>query len=164
MIPRLHVPVTEPEDVVKHLGGQEKHWKEGRSAHAIASLWFKHNDFPPRIRALFEAHPKFKSAELVDAFFEREVDLQSIGRPSQTALLAVAAVSDRIALVGVEGKAGERFGQRVSDWNDSPGKEARLDSLCKMLGLDAKETDINFCTAPPPSCWRRSATAPRMRS
>ena len=141
MIPRLHVPVTEPEDVVKCLGKQERDWKEGRSAHALASLWFSHNDFPPRVRALLDSHAKFKMAELVDAFFERQVDLNSAGRPSQTDLLVVAGVGDSIAILGVEGKAGEPFGQRVSDWNDSPGKEARLDSLCKMLGLDAKETD-----------------------
>jgi len=141
MIPRLHVPVTEPEDVVKCLGKQERDWKEGRSAHALASLWFDHNDFPPRVRALLDSHAKFKTAELVDAFFERQVDLKSAGRPSQTDLLVVAGVGDSIAILGVEGKAGEPFGQRVSDWNDSPGKEARLDSLCKMLDLDAKETD-----------------------
>jgi hypothetical protein len=138
MIPRLHVPVTAPEDVVSHLGSQEKHWKEGKSAHALASLWFKHNDFPPRVRALLETHPTFKSAELVDAFCERQVDIKSKGYPSQTDLLAVAGIGDCIAILGVEGKAGESFG--VGAWNNSPGKEARLNSLCKMLGLEAKAT------------------------
>jgi hypothetical protein len=103
MIPRLYVPVLEPEDVVRHLGKQEEHWKEGRSAQALATAWFESNAFPPSI----------ESVELIDAFMEREVDLGSKGRPSQTDLLAIAGISDeRLAIVAVEGKAGETFGER----------------------------------------------------
>ena len=92
MIRRLHVPLTAPEDVVRHLGKQERHWKEGRSAHALATVWFEHNSFPPRVAAALKSHPTFRSAELVDAFMERKVDLGSEGRPSQTDLLAIAGL------------------------------------------------------------------------
>jgi hypothetical protein len=136
MIPRFYVPLLEPEDVVRHLGKQEKHWKEGRSAHALASLWFRHNAFPPKIESALKSHPTFQSAELVDAFLERKVDLESDGRPSQTDLLAVIGIGQDLAIVAVEGKAGEPFGKRVEEWlNGSTKKETRLKGLCKMLGL-----------------------------
>jgi uncharacterized protein DUF6946 len=136
MIPRLYVPLLEPEDVVRHLGKQEKHWKEGRSAHALACLWSLHNGFPPKIADVLEGHPDFHSAELVDAFLERKVDLNSEGRPSQTDLLAVIGIGDRLAIAAVEAKAGETFGEVVEDWLDgSEGKDARLMSLCAALGL-----------------------------
>jgi hypothetical protein len=136
MIPRLYVPVVEPEDVIRHLGKQEKHWKQGRSAHALASLWFAQNALPPRLRAVLDGHPAFQSAELVDAFLERKVDLKTEGRPSQTDLLAIVSVGDGLVILAIEGKAGESFGKYVHEWRDgSDGKEARLGGLCKILGL-----------------------------
>jgi hypothetical protein len=137
MIPRLYVPVLEPGDVVRHLGKKEKHWKAGRSAHALASLWCKHNDFPPNVRAALNSNPQFQSAELIDAFLERQVDLGSDGRPSQTDLLVVAGLRpDQLAILAVEGKAGESFSQHVHAWRDgSEKKEKRLESLCELLGL-----------------------------
>jgi hypothetical protein len=129
--------MKQAEDVVRHLGKKEMHWQEGRSAHALASLWFRHNDFPPRVKAVLQTHPDFQSAELVDAFMERQVDLGSEGRPSQTDLLAIAGLDPRqLAIIAVEGKAGESFGDLVEQWLDgSDGKEARLNSLCALLGL-----------------------------
>jgi Domain of unknown function (DUF6946) len=136
MIRRLHVPATAPEDVIRHLGSKERHWKEGRSAHALVSLWFRTNDLPPNVKLAFESHPDFGSVELVDGFLERKVDLQSRGRPSQTDLLVVAGLKNGIAIVGVEGKAGEPFGERVCEWNDgSDTKHDRLAALCDLLGL-----------------------------
>ncbi|WP_414675649.1 DUF6946 family protein [Methyloceanibacter sp.] len=140
MIPRLHVPVVEPEDVVRHLGKQEVHWKEGRSAHALATAWVAANAFPPRVSAVLGSHPDFVLAELIDAFVERQVELGSEGRPSQTDLLAVAGIGDRLAILAVEGKAGESFGDIVGQWLDeSAGKRTRLDGLCRMLGLSREE-------------------------
>jgi Domain of unknown function (DUF6946) len=62
------------------------------------------------------SHPAFQSAELVDAFMERQVDLGSEGRPSQTDLLAVVGLDEGLAIVAVEGKAGEPFGKFVHEW------------------------------------------------
>jgi hypothetical protein len=125
MIPRLYVPVREPEDIVRHLGKKEKHWKGGRSAHALASLWVKHNGFPPRIEAALKSNPKFQSAKLVDAFVERQVDLRSEGRPSQTDLLAIVSLNDGLAILAVEGKAGESFGKHVHKWRDGSDEKER---------------------------------------
>lgn len=139
MIPRLHVPLTAPQDVVRHLGKQVEHWKEGRSAHALATVWFESNAFPPLVEAALRSSPVFESAELVDAFMEREVDLGSKGRPSQTDLLAIAGIGkERLAIVAVEGKAGETFGELVAEWLDgSAGKEARLNGLRETFNLRA---------------------------
>lgn len=140
MIARLHLPLIEPEDVVRHLGHQELHWKAGRSAHALTHMWAKENGLPRSIRSILQAHPTFRSAELVDGFLERQVDLGSAGRPSQTDLLAVIGLEKRIAIVAIEGKAGEPFGDLVSNWLDgSDTKNKRLDALCKTLGLSAEQ-------------------------
>jgi len=85
--PRLYVPLIEPEDVVRHLGKQENHWKEGRSAHAFTQLWFRKNGFPGSIATVLTSHPAFKSAELIDAFLERQTDLGTAGRPSKRTCL-----------------------------------------------------------------------------
>jgi hypothetical protein len=85
---------------------------------------------------VLDGNPAFQSAELVDAFMKRKVDLKTEGRPSQTDLLAIVSVRDGLAILAVEGKAGETFGKYVHEWRDgSDGKEARLEGLCKILGL-----------------------------
>lgn len=135
-IPRLYVPLIEPEDVGRHLGKEEEHWKEGRSAHALAVTWSKANGLPKSIAAALASKPEFKDAELIDAFLERQVELGTAGRPSQTDILALAGLRDKVAVLAVEGKAGESFDKRVSAWFDgSASRRARLADLCKRLGL-----------------------------
>jgi hypothetical protein len=134
-IPRLYVPLIEPEDVVRHLGRQEKHWKEKKSAHALATLWSQSTGLPTKIEAALKT--RFESPQLIDAFLERQTDLQSEGRPSQTDLLAVVGIGkDDLVIVAVEGKAGEPFGKRVEEWlKDGGKKDARLTALCETLEL-----------------------------
>jgi hypothetical protein len=140
VIARLHLPLIEPEDVVRHLGHQERHWKAGRSAHALTHTWAKENNLPRSIRSILQAHPTFRSAELIDGFLERQVDLGSAGRPSQTDLLAIIGLEERIAIIAIEGKAGEPFGDLVKTWLDgSDTKNRRLDVLCKTLGLSLEQ-------------------------
>ena len=146
MTRRLHVPLLDPEDVIRHLGKQELHWKSGRSAHALATVWHESNVLPAKVEAVLTGHPDFQSAELVDAFLERKVDLGSEGRPSQTDLLAIVGLDNRLAVVAVEGKAGESFGERVEQWLDnSDGKQKRLDGLCGALALSpAQATSLRY--------------------
>jgi hypothetical protein len=140
LIPRLHLPLVEPEDVIRHLGHQERHWKAGRSAHALTHVWSRGQTLPPAIRAIFESQEDFKSAELIDGFLERQVDIGSEGRPSQTDLLAIVGLKNRIAVVAIEAKAGEPFGALVSQWLDgSETKRRRLEVLCQMLDLSAEQ-------------------------
>ena len=137
MIRRLHVPLTTAEDVIPHLAKQEAHWRAGYSAQELAVSWAgAENDFPTTVRAVLETAPEYAGAELIDGFFEREVELGTKGRNSQTDLMVVAGLGDELGIIAVEGKVDESFASIVSEWNDSPGKQQRLNHLCRTLSLD----------------------------
>ena len=67
-LPRIHLPVLTPEDVVRHLRGGEAQWREGYSAKAVAESWFAANDLPPSVRAVLDQAPEYRGAELIDAW------------------------------------------------------------------------------------------------
>ena len=75
-------------------------------------------------------------AQLIDGFFEREVDLGTPGRNSQTDLMVVAGLGRELAIIAVEGKAEESFTEIVSMLNDSAGKQRRLERLCSTLHIN----------------------------
>lgn len=135
---RIAVPLLAPEDVIPHLG-KPTHWKQGRSAKAVADSWFRANDIPLAIRTVLDQAPELRGAELVDAWLERCTDLSDRrGSASQTDLLAVLGIGDELAVMAVEAKVTESFGPLVSEWigDGSEGKEDRLRRLCGLLGLD----------------------------
>lgn len=137
-LPRIAVPLLKAEDVIPHLG-KPTHWKQGRSAKAVADSWFQANDVPPRVRAVLDQSPEFSGAELIDAWLERCTDLgDRRGSASQTDLLAVLGLGDELAVMGVEAKVTESFGPLVSEWigEGGEGKEDRLQRLCDLLGFD----------------------------
>jgi hypothetical protein len=137
MIRRLHVPITKPEDVIPHLAKQEAHWRAGYSAQELAVAWANAgNDFPKRVRAVLDTAPEYTGAELIDGFFEREVELGTAGRNSQTDLMVVAGLGSELGIIAVEGKAEESFAELVSEWNSTPGKQRRLESLCRTLEIE----------------------------
>lgn len=140
MIRRLHVPLNRPEDVIPHLAKQEAHWRPGYSAQELAVKWASAGtDFPKSVREALNTAPEYLGAELVDGFFEREVDLGTAGRNSQTDLMLVAGIGSELAVIAVEGKVEESFGEIVSEWNDSTGKQRRLEHLCDTLHLNVTE-------------------------
>jgi hypothetical protein len=132
MVRRLHVPLLKPEDVIPHLAKQEAHWRTGYSAQELAVAWSNAgNDFPQTVRKALNTAPEYVDAEFVDGFFEREVELGSPGRNSETDLMAIAGLHDGLAIIAVEGKVEESFAEFVADWNGTPGKQRRLDGLCE---------------------------------
>jgi hypothetical protein len=137
LIPRLHLPMRKPEDVIPFLG-KEEHWEDDHSAKLIATTWFSANDLPLMVRRTLEQIPRFADAELVDAFLERCVELGDGLRPSQTDVLAVLGLKSELAVMAVEGKVTESFGSLVSEWlrDASNEKHQRLARLAKTLGLD----------------------------
>ncbi len=138
MICRLHVPLVKPEDVIPHLAKQELHWRAGYSAQELAVAWSGcRNDFPGAVRAVLKTAPEYAQAEFVDGFVEREVELGSPGRNSQTDLMVIAGLDDELGIIAVEGKVDESFAELVRDWNSGPGKQRRLERLCETLGLNA---------------------------
>ena len=146
-LPRIAVPLLKAEDVIPHLG-KPTHWKQGRSAKAVADSWFQANDLPPRVRAVLEQSPELRGAELVDGWLERCTDLgDRRGSATQTDLLAVIGVGDELAVMAVEAKVTESFGSLVSEWigEGGEGKEDRLQRLCDLLGFDrASVGDLRY--------------------
>ena len=137
MIRRLHVPVIDPTDIVRHLAKQEEHWRAGYSAQELANAWVTAGrDVPKRVRRLLDTAPEYHGAEMVDGFFEREVELGTSGRNSQTDLMVVVGLGRELGIVAVEGKVEESFADLVSAWNTTPGKQARLEGLCHTLEMD----------------------------
>jgi hypothetical protein len=133
----FNVPLLKPEDVIPHLAKRERDWRAGYSAMELAVSWGKANCIPAKVRGVLDSCPTYQGAELIDGFFEREVDLRTRGRNSQTDLMLVLGIGSELAVVAVEGKVEEPFGQLVQDWNDdSLGKSRRLEGLCTTLGLD----------------------------
>jgi hypothetical protein len=139
-LPRVHVPITRPEEVIPHLGSPT-HWQPGRSAKCVADSWFGANGIPGSVASVLDADPVFRSASLLDAFLERGVDLGDGERPSQTDLMAVVDLESGIGILAIEAKVDETFGPTVKDWladkdRDLSKKEERLKLLCALLGLD----------------------------
>ncbi len=140
MIRRLHVPLLKPEDVIPHLAKPDLHWKSGYSAQELAITWSQSsNDFPSAVRATLSTVPEYAGAELVDGFFEREIELGSPGRNSQADLLVFAGLRQELGVIAIEGKVNEAFGELVKDWNTTPGKQVRLERLVQTLGLDVAD-------------------------
>lgn len=128
--------------------GKPTHWKQGRSAKAVADSWFQANDLPPRVRAVLDQSPELKGAELIDAWLERCTDLgDRRGTATQTDLLAVLGVGDELAVMAVEAKVTESFGPLVSEWlgEGGEGKMDRLQRLCDLLGFERGEVgDLRY--------------------
>ena len=95
---------------------------------------------PPTVRSVLDTCPEYAGAQFVEGLFERDVDLRTPGRRSQTDLLAYLKLAHGNAVMAVEGKVEESFANVVSVWNDSPGKQRRLEALCASLGL--RVTDV----------------------
>ena len=135
---RIAVALQRPEDVIPHLG-KPSHWKHGRSAKSLADSWFFAGDIPAAIRALLAQSDYLAGAELLEAWLERETDLQD-GRatPSQTDLLALLGIGEKLAVLGIEAKVDESFGPVVSKWlgSGSDGKLRRLAQLCTLFQLN----------------------------
>jgi hypothetical protein len=127
MLCNFYVPLVKPEDIIPHLAKQERHWKPRYSAQELVLTWSNAPSGIPRsVRSVIESRPEFAATELIDGFFEREVDLRTPGRNSQTDLMAVAAWGDQLGIIAVEGKVDEPFGELVLAWSAQPcwsGKE-----------------------------------------
>jgi hypothetical protein len=138
MLHRLYVPLTKPQDVIPHLAMGKRHWEKGFSAQELVFSWFEATDgIPEAVRRVLKSCSDCTSITLVDGFFEKEVELRTAGRNSQTDLMVLASWSNELGVIAVEGKVDEPFGELVSDWHDgSEGKENRLSGLCATLGLN----------------------------
>ncbi len=127
--------LTRPEDTRPFLADPKRHWKKGYSAYELATSWIGAADIPAPVRDVLGTCPVSAQAKLITGFFERQTNLGTPGRPSQTDLLTHVWLPSGVGVIGVEGKCEESFGPIVREWNTSPGRQARLAHLCAMLGL-----------------------------
>ncbi len=136
----IYVPADSPEDWRRLLAEPEKQWRAGYSARLLAECWQAAEGFPAEVQALLSgaAEPALRKLELLLAIPEYQVALPGGGRPSQNDLFALGRAADgQLAVLMVEGKAAEPFGETLATWLEhaSPGKLARLEFLCHTLGL-----------------------------
>jgi hypothetical protein len=102
-------PLTKPEDLIPFLA-DKKQWREGRSACEAAYSWFDAKGLPWTVAAIIETDPTFSHAVLLKAIFEKQTELDSLGRPSQTDVLALLRLPTGLAILGIEAKVDESFG------------------------------------------------------
>lgn len=139
---RLHVPMRAPEDMAPQLTKTAGDWTAGRSAYALAATWWAANGLPPKVRQVLAGCPALAQAELIEALLEREGEPGDGRRPSQSDLLALLALPDRLAVAAVEARQGEGFDRLVGDWLAGDGKsppaarQGRLRLVAELLGLD----------------------------
>ncbi len=133
-----------PEDVIPHLGSPS-HWRDCHSAKAIAESWFR--GLPMMVEHTLKQRcstDAFGQVELVDAFLERRTALGVGTSPSQADALAILGLPHGLAIMTVEGKVRESFGQLVGSWvAGAPPNSAKprlLVSLRETLGLQS--TDV----------------------
>jgi hypothetical protein len=134
----IAVPLLKAEDVIPHLG-KPTHWKQGRSAKALADSWFNAAGLPKSMQVLLHSAPELRGAELIDGWLERKTDLgDGCGAPSQTDLLALLGLENELAVLAVEGKVDETFGLLVDEWlaDGSLRKHKRLQRICERLDLE----------------------------
>lgn len=111
----FQMPIDEPREIIPRLGKKE-HWEEGRSAFELAAAWMNARGIPDRVRQVLDQASEWRQAELLDAIFERETQMPGQGRASQTDLLGIVRLRDGNAVLAVEGKVDEPFGDPVSVW------------------------------------------------
>lgn len=120
------------------------HWKRERSAWELAVSWESQREspsgLPPELFEVLSAHEAFPNPVLLIGVVEHRVKLDTAKTPSQNDLWCVLATDTGHVSVSVEGKAGEDFDKRLSDWlkSEGDGKARRLAFLCDVLGVETK--------------------------
>lgn len=135
----FQIAIEKPEEIIPRLGKQELHWKKGRSAYELSSSWMNAGTFPASVKQVLDGASEWQNAVLLEAIFERETELGTRGRPSQTDLMCVVSLPSGNAMLGIEGKVDEPFGSRVNEWlgnDEAGGRKARLSGLCATLAVN----------------------------
>lgn len=144
---KIFIPSIGPDDW-RGLLADEKHWRSGYSAKALAHCWEEAEGFPHEISKLFQSakEPALHNIEYLFAFPEWRVSLPGGSRPSQNDLFVLGKIEDGLVTIMIEGKVSESFGNTVGEWLEgaSRGKTARLEFLRKQLGLTQIPETIRY--------------------
>ena len=134
---RLAVPLMRPEDVIPHLG-KATHWRQGRSAKAVADAWFRAGDIPHSVRNVLAEFSRFSPEPSFSTAGSSEKPISGIcAERLANRSLAILGIENELGILAVEAKVDESFGQLVSEWlkNQSEGKSHRLRQLCTLFNL-----------------------------
>ena len=128
-----------PEDWQALLADPAMHWRTGYSAKTLAYCWEAADGFPPEVVAALQRTDDelLQALTPILAIPEFKVSLPGGVRPSQNDLFVLARSTKGPVSIMVEGKVSEPFGLTLDAWlvNASSGKEQRLRSLVRTLGL-----------------------------
>jgi hypothetical protein len=117
-VKRIYTPTTSREDWKPLLAQPELHWKVGRSAMSLATVWEgADGSFPGEVQRLLltSAEPRLAHARLLLGLPEYTVQLPGGSRPTQTDLLVVTSSECGPAVIAVEGKVDESFGPTLAE-------------------------------------------------
>ena len=91
---------------------KEAHWKPQRSAMELARSWFRNGEaeVPDELRSAFAAHPKLRELVVQHGRPEKVTSLPERGEGRNHDLLLDCALGGGTALVSIEAKADEPFG------------------------------------------------------
>ncbi len=135
---RVLVPTSGADDWRWLLADPAAHWKHGASAMALADAWEHADGWPTPVAAALAREPSLVGLELLLAIPEHRTPLPGGRRGSQTDLLVLArSPAQELAVIAVEGKAQEPFGEPVGDWRAQAGtgRRERLAFLLETLEL-----------------------------
>jgi hypothetical protein len=147
---RILAPSCGPSSWKGLLADPDKHWRRGRSAFETAVSWEAAQDtprgLPTEIASLLDAQPALANATALMVLPEHKVRLDAYGRASQNDVWTLLRAGSAHISMAVEGKAGEPFGTSVETWlrDASPGKLARLEHLCGLLGVRKTGVRVGF--------------------
>jgi hypothetical protein len=138
-VQRILAFTSGPQDWQALLADPEKHWRKGYSARTMAHSWEAADGFPPEVAACFanSGEPLLNAVTPILAVPEFKVPLPGGNRASQNDVFVLGRSSSGPVSIMVEGKVNESFGPTLGDWlrDASPGKQERLVSLLRQLGL-----------------------------
>ena len=139
----IYIPANGPEDWRQFLAEPDRQWKDGYSAKELATCWQNADGFPLNIKKIFNQSdiPLFNNIQFLIAIPEYKVPLPGGSQPSQNDIFVLAKGNGQLISIMVEGKVSEPFGPVVSEWiaEKTPGKEKRLEYLCKMIGKNTSD-------------------------
>ena len=113
-----------------------KQWKKGKSACELATLWWKADGFPKKVKIILENSgiKPFQELVFLIAFPEYKVQIVPQGRQgSQNDLFVLAKGLEGLIVIMVEGKESEDFGELIN--NLKKPNQKRIDFLLETLNL-----------------------------
>jgi hypothetical protein len=136
----LLVPAAGVDDWKKLLADPDKHWREGYSAHALATRWQSARGFPREMSEVFAAGG-LTDVQMLIGVPEHKVPLPGGVRASQTDLWVLARTNDGLISLLWKVRYGSPSVQRLlSGWPSRVQARRSWSALCDLLSI-SKDCD-----------------------